>query len=83
MKCPHCHEHIDNSECAASMGRVGGAAKSEAKIQASKVNGRLGGRPIKNCKSCGNPSLKIIKKMPRIWYYECSDCGNEQFTKKF
>lgn len=87
MKCPHCRQEIDDSECAAYLGKkggkIGGLSKSEAKIKTAKINGRRGGGVFKYCKKCGNPGLKIIKKMPRIWYYECSDCGNEQFVEKF
>jgi hypothetical protein len=35
------------SKAAAAMGRKGGAAKTEAKADAARANGKLGGRPTK------------------------------------
>ena len=42
MKCPHCGENI---VLFADAGRIGGSAKSAAKAKASRLNGKLGGRP--------------------------------------
>ena len=42
MKCPHCNQDIG---LFADAGRIGGSAKSEAKAKASRLNGKLGGRP--------------------------------------
>ena len=44
MRCPHCNQDIG---LFADAGRKGGSAKSEAKTKASRLNGRLGGRPKK------------------------------------
>ncbi len=49
MKCPHCNQDI---VLFADAGRIGGSAKSEAKAKASRLNGKLGGRP------------KAVKKEP-------------------
>jgi hypothetical protein len=38
---------IEISQAAAAMGRKGGAAKSEAKADAARANGKRGGRPKK------------------------------------
>ena len=44
MKCPKCNCDIG---LFADAGRKGGSAKSDAKTKASRLNGRLGGRPKK------------------------------------
>ena len=44
MRCPHCNRDIG---LFADAGRKGGSAKSDAKTKASRLNGRLGGRPKK------------------------------------
>jgi|TARA_R100000306_G_scaffold43448_1_gene41878 transposase-like protein len=83
MKCPHCNEQIAESLIAGHLGSKGGLSKSKAKIEAAKINGRLGGKPKKYCKGCGSSNLKLIKKMPRFWYYECPDCNYQYSTRKF
>lgn len=86
MKCPHCQVKLDYGDfvkIAKYYARRGGSVKSEAKAKAVRENGKKGGRPIKRCKGCGNPSLKVIKKMERFWYYKCSDCQFEQRDRKF
>lgn len=39
--------HVDRVVTASEMGKKGGSAKTEAKSNASKENGKLGGRPKK------------------------------------
>ena len=43
MKCPHCKKDISNEEVAAHLGSI----TSEKKKLASRLNGKLGGRPKK------------------------------------
>jgi hypothetical protein len=43
MKCPHCGKPISPKAIAAEIGKH----KSEAKSQAARENGKLGGRPKK------------------------------------
>jgi hypothetical protein len=38
---------MDISKAAAVLGKKGGSAKTRAKVRASKINGKLGGRPKK------------------------------------
>jgi hypothetical protein len=51
MKCPHCNKDISEKEIAkhfaAMGGRVGGKVKNEKRAAASRLNGKLGGRPKK------------------------------------
>ena len=55
MKCPHCKKEIKESDIVnyfASKGgkvggKIGGKSKSEKKKNASRANGKLGGRPKK------------------------------------
>jgi hypothetical protein len=44
MKCPFCKNEI---EFFTKKGRKGGKVKSEAKSEASRLNGKKGGRPRK------------------------------------
>jgi hypothetical protein len=43
MKCPKCGSEISRQEIAAAMGKI----RSQRKIDASRQNGKLGGRPPK------------------------------------
>ena len=45
MKCPHCGKMIKLPDPAIELGRLGGLATTEAKIAASRENGKKGGRP--------------------------------------
>tara|TARA_R100001244_G_scaffold25445_1_gene25898 strand:- start:25 stop:207 length:183 start_codon:yes stop_codon:yes gene_type:complete len=49
MKCPHCNKDISEKEIQAHMGRVLGESNkgktSDKKKRASRINGKLGGRP--------------------------------------
>lgn len=45
--CEKCHLEMSRAEAAAVIGSQGGKAKTEAKINASKENGKKGGRPKK------------------------------------
>ena len=55
MKCPHCEKEINESDIVnyfASKGgkvggKIGGKSKSDKKKNASRANGKLGGRPRK------------------------------------
>ncbi len=51
LPCPFCHQEIPLSfyakHFAAEGGRVGGRSRSAAKQQASRENGKKGGRPKK------------------------------------
>ena len=47
MRCPHCGRDIDDQEVARHLAAKGGAARTELKREASRRNGRLGGRPRK------------------------------------
>lgn len=38
---------IERSKAAATLGKLGGKVKSEAKAEAARENGKLGGRPRK------------------------------------
>jgi hypothetical protein len=42
---------MDINKAAATLGRKGGSAKSDAKAKASRENGKLGGRPKKSMAS--------------------------------
>lgn len=43
MICPHCGKRISKKQAASAMGK----SKSEAKQNAARENGKLGGRPKK------------------------------------
>lgn len=49
MKCPHCKKNISEKEVAAHLGSIGGKASkgktSDKKKLASRLNGKMGGRP--------------------------------------
>jgi hypothetical protein len=55
MKCPHCKKDISEKEIAKHLGsrggkaggRAGGKVKNEKRAAASRLNGKLGGRPKK------------------------------------
>jgi hypothetical protein len=47
MICPHCNQPISDEEIAKHFASKGGSAKTEAKRQASRTNGKKGGRPVK------------------------------------
>jgi len=60
MKCPHCKKEISEKEVAAHFGRLGGNASkgktSNKKKRASRLNGKLGGRP--KTKTTGKETAK-------------------------
>jgi hypothetical protein len=45
MKCPHCNAIIPDRVVARHLAAKGGKVTSEAKSEAARINGRLGGRP--------------------------------------
>lgn len=45
--CPLCGGELDAETIAAELGRLGGKSKSKAKQEASRENGKKGGRPRK------------------------------------
>jgi len=47
MHCPKCGFTIDDREISHHLAAKGGLARSQAKREASRRNGRLGGRPRK------------------------------------
>lgn len=47
MQCPHCKKRINARLLAAVFAAKGGKSTSEAKAEAARKNGRLGGRPKK------------------------------------
>jgi hypothetical protein len=47
MKCPHCKKEIPLKEYAKHFAALGGRVKNEKRAAASRLNGRLGGRPRK------------------------------------
>jgi hypothetical protein len=53
MKCPHCKKDISEKEIASHLGARGGAVggkatgATEKQKEASRLNGKLGGRPKK------------------------------------
>ena len=54
MKCPHCNKTINESDIAKHFASKGGAATSAQKKNASRANGKLGGRPRKKKDSSNN-----------------------------
>jgi hypothetical protein len=57
MKCPHCNKEIDPKLIAQEFARKGGSVISKKKTVASKLNGKKGGRPLKN-KTKSNGDVK-------------------------
>jgi hypothetical protein len=56
------------SEAAATLGRKGGQSKSDAKIAASRENGKKGGRPQSHsCKTCSH------------WVDATAECGRQLY----
>ena len=47
MKCPKCNETLSGQEIVRLNAQLQGSKKSPAKSMASKLNGKLGGRPKK------------------------------------
>lgn len=48
MFCPHCNKEIDPKLIAQEFARKGGSVITKKKTVASKINGKKGGRPLKN-----------------------------------
>ena len=48
MRCPKCQTEIDPKAIAREFASKGGKVKSKKKSIASKINGKKGGRPLKN-----------------------------------
>ena len=48
MICPHCGKEIDSKVIAKELGKKGGSIITKRKKVSSKINGKKGGRPLKN-----------------------------------
>ena len=48
MKCPHCKKEIDDKLIIKESARIRGSVITKKKSVSSKINGKKGGRPLKN-----------------------------------
>lgn len=75
--------NVEKNEAAVLLGKLGRAANSEAQKEASRLNGKEGGRPLKyQCRGCGASGANLVRKMGRKHLrYKCRKCGRNGTLK--
>lgn len=83
FNCPHCRKKISNEHLAHYLASRGGSSRSTAKKRASRMNGRLGGRPKivpAPCFICQD--LTTYSQARGLEYPLCKRCFAASFQEK-